>query len=189
MILQKTLLYLYVPDFVKKQKLQELFTLTAEAFQCEAPSLKGLSFQESMHKYALFTKEQAENQLRQPDDPLDANNLKCEHALKDRLYKNAFQYGQSLRKKLHCRTPEEIIAVCRLIYKILGIEFCGDTQGNIVISRCFFSAYYSAEVCRLISSLDEGLAAGLSAGSRLAFAVRMTEGNPCCKAFFDLKKE
>lgn len=191
MMLQKILLHLYLPDFIKKRKLQELFALTAEAFQCETPSLKGLSFGDSLKQYALFTKEQAENHLRQEIDPLcgnDPTGKKNPADLKNRLYQNAFQYGLNLRRKLKCKTPEEFIAVCRLVYKIIGIDFHGNAQGKIEINRCFFSDYYSGDVCRLISSLDEGLIAGLSGGGQLEFSARITEGGICCKAFLDLRK-
>ena len=42
-------------------------------------------------------------------------------------------------------------------------------------------AHYSAAICRLISSLDEGAAFGLSAGGSLRFEARLTEGSPCCR--------
>ena len=72
-----------------------------------------------------------------------------------------------------------------LIYKVLKIEFQGEPRGNIVIKRCFFSAYYSRSVCQLISSLDEGLLTGLSGGGKLIFSQRITEGHECCRAYLD----
>ncbi len=70
----------------------------------------------------------------------------------------------------------------QIIYKILGINFKGDRAGNILIARCFFSHYYSREVCRVVSSLDEGLLAVLSGGLHLDFNRRITEGSDCCQA-------
>ena len=74
------------------------------------------------------------------------------------------------------------MASCQLIYKALKIDFQGDPQGEVQIKRCYFSQYYSGEVCRVISSLDEGLVAGLSGGLKMEFTQRITEANPCCTA-------
>jgi hypothetical protein len=53
------ILQLYIPEFIKRKKLSELFCLTADAFQSELPEIMGLTFEECLLKYALFTKEQA----------------------------------------------------------------------------------------------------------------------------------
>lgn len=169
------IMQLYIPQFIKKKKLKELFCLTADAFQSEMPDLRGLSFAECLSKYALFTKEQAESYL-QSGRPLEE--------IKHQLYQNSCIFGQSLRKSLYIVTWEEAVTVLKIIYKLMGIEFQCDMQGEIIIRQCFFSKYYSSEVCSLISSLDEGLAAGLSGGGRLCFDQRITEGSNCCKGYF-----
>jgi hypothetical protein len=69
-----------------------------------------------------------------------------------------------------------------LVYKIIRIDLQGGPEGHILIRKCFFSHYYSYEVCRVISSLDEGLLAGISGGGRLKFDQRITEGHDCCRA-------
>ncbi|MCR4437245.1 MAG: hypothetical protein QHH06_15655 [Clostridiales bacterium] len=166
----------YMPEFIKKKKLNELFRLTADAFQSELPELKGLSFAECLSKYALFTKERAESYL-QSGHPLEE--------VKHRLYQNSCIFGQNLRKSLHIVTWEEAVTVLKVIYKLIGIDFQYDEQGEIIIKQCFFSKYYSGGVCKLISSLDEGMAAGLSGGGRLCFNQRITEGGSCCKGFLD----
>lgn len=169
------LLQVYIPEFIKNQKLIELFRLTADAFQIELPELRGLSFAECLAKYAEFTKQQAESYL-QSDRPIED--------VKFRLYQNSFILGQNLRKSLRIITFAEAVTALKIIYKVIGIDFQCDQQGEIVIKQCFFSKYYSGEVCMLISSLDEGLAAGLSGGGRLGFNQRITEGNCCCKGYF-----
>ena len=172
------ILSFYVPMFIKKQKMSELFQLTADAFQCEVPDLIGLSCQELLLKYALFTKEQAEIYVQ------------CGYDLtpiKNRLYQNAYQLGKSIKKSLNITTPEEVMVASRIIYSILSIDFQGDLQGTIMIRQCFFSKFYSSDVCQIISSLDEGLAAGLSNG-KLEFNQRITDGNNCCKAYLEMGK-
>jgi len=169
---------LYVPEFIKRKKLNELFRLTADAFQSEPPELHGLSFAECLSKYALFTKQQAESYL-QSGCPLEE--------VKQRMYQNSYVFGQNLRKSLRITTWEEVVAALKVIYKLIGIDFQYDRQDEIIIKQCIFSKYYSGEVCRLISSLDEGLAAGLSGGGSLCFNQRITEGGSCCKGYFEGK--
>ena len=60
-----------------------------------------------------------------------------------------------------------------------------DAQGELRIRSCYFSSFYSSGVCRLISALDAGVAAGLSSGGRLVFSRRLTEGHDCCLARFE----
>jgi hypothetical protein len=173
MIMLLKILQLYIPEFIKRKKLSELFCLTADAFQSELPEIMGLTFEECLLKYALFTKEQAESYLQ---------NGRTIEEVKNRLYQNSYIYGQNLRKSLHIATWEEAVAVLKVVYKLVGIDFQCDRQGEVIIKQCFFSKYYSGGVCELISSLDEGLAAGLS-GGRLSFSQRITEGGSCCKGY------
>ena len=161
-----------MPEFIKKKKLKELFRLTADAFETEIPELKGLTFHECLWKYAFFSKEQAEHCL-QHGCPLEE--------VKSRLYHNSFVFGKNLRKSLHVKTWNESVEVLRTFYQFIGIDFEYDGQNAFVIRQCSFSKYYSAEVCTLISSMDEGLAAGLSNGGRLCFTQRITDGSGCCK--------
>ncbi|MBE3085549.1 MAG: hypothetical protein IMZ64_04955 [Bacteroidetes bacterium] len=163
-----------MPEFIKKKKLNELFRLTADAFQSDLPELRGFSFTECLPKYAIFTKGQAESYL-QSGRPLEE--------VKHRLYQNSYIFGQNMRKSLHILTWKEAVTVLKVVYKFIGIDFHYNKQGEIIIRQCFFSKYYFGEVCKLISSLDSGLAAGLSGGGRLSFNQSITEGNNCCKGF------
>lgn len=164
-----------LPDFVKKKKLSDLFLMTARAFECEVPRLRGLSYRDRLEAFALFTKEEAEKCLEKGKDP---------EAVKTGLFQGAYAMGFKIRRLARLRTPAEIMEMSRILYRILGIDFEGKTEGDVTINRCFFSRYYSSPVCRLISALDEGLASGLSKGGRLTFSQRITEDKPCCKARF-----
>jgi hypothetical protein len=163
---------MYIPQFLQKRKLGMLFEATARAFQVTSPSTSGLSYNDALKLYARFTREQAFKSIEQGD----------ELALQSRLFQNAFQIGRQFRADFRINTTEEVMRMGALVYKILKIEFEGKPQGHIVIKRCFFSDYYSGDICRLISSLDEGLLSGLSGGGKLSFSQRITEGKECCRA-------
>jgi hypothetical protein len=175
LIMFPKIMQLYMPEFIKKKKLNDLFFLTADAFQSNPPEFRGSSFKDSLYEYALFTKDQAASYF-QSGRPLE--EVKC------RLYHNSCIFGKKLRRSLHVVTWEETVIALKTIYKLIGIDFQCDSQGEFKIKQCFFSKYYSGEVCKLISSMDEGLAAGLSAGGRLYFNQRITEGCECCKGYF-----
>ncbi len=166
----------HMPDYIKKKKLKELFRLTADAFQAEIPELRRLSFSECLREYAIFTRRQAECCI--------GGKGRCTpEEAKSRLAVNSFLMGKHLKKYLHIMNRKESIEALGMIYRLIGIDFqCGSpsvTPEEFVIRRCFFSSYYSPEVCRLVSALDEGLAEGLT-GDKLCFVQRITEGAGCC---------
>ena len=170
-----TILKFYSPEFIKKRVLNELFIITARAFECALPPLRGFSYAELLKQYALFTRAEAEKSIQHKHDL---------QAIRNRLFDQAYQMGHELRKKLNIRTDEEVMDLGQKLYNVLGINFQGNQQGLITISRCFFSEYYSSQVCQLISALDEGVLAGLSGGGQLNFSQRITDGNNCCLAQF-----
>jgi len=162
---------IYVPPFIKKARLYELFEATADAFQCQAPPYRGLPFNECLKQYALFTKDKAQESIRQEN----------EFEVKPRLYQNAYRLAQKIKKSFRIDNVEDMMKISKVVYRILNIEFAGNCDGEIIIRRCFFSSFYSSDVCQLISSLDEGLMGGLSGGT-FRFSQRITEGKECCRA-------
>jgi hypothetical protein len=164
---------LHLPSSVKRNKLEDLFRLAADAFQTEIPEIQGLSYPEALERFATFTRDEAGKAIHSGDDLT---------ALKGRLFTNAMELGENLRKKYRIKTVSDAMVMSRILYRILGIDFQGNKQGDVVIRRCFFSSFYSPQICEVISSLDEGVAAGLSDGGKFSFDQRMTEGEACCKA-------
>jgi hypothetical protein len=77
----------------------------------------------------------------------------------------------------------------QILYRAIGVEVQGDEQGNVTVSRCYFSRFYSGPVCDLISALDDGVFSGLSGGGRLVFSERITEGGVCCRAELKVKEQ
>jgi hypothetical protein len=166
---------LYLPSSVKRKRLKQLFTLTADAFGKDVPSMEDASLDEIIDRYARFTREEAEKSIVRPEEM---------EKVRERLYKNALAMGDELRRVYRIRTRRDALRMGRLIYKVLKIDFRGDGECGVVIRQCFFSDYYSAGVCALISAIDEGMMAGLTSGLRLQFMKRITDGNDCCSAFF-----
>jgi hypothetical protein len=169
----------YVPAFLKKKELTKLFNITAESFGCAAPSISRLSFDDSLVQYAQFTQMLAE-QAQSKSSHLEN--------IQDQLYRRSYELGDEYRKKFHILTLTEAMDACRILYRILGIDFRSTTNGKIEIRSCYFSTYYSVSICRLISFLDAGLMAGLSGGGRLIISQRITEGYHCCRAEFVMEK-
>lgn len=162
-----------LPAFVREEILAELFEATADAFECPVPALDHLSYDECLRTYALFTREHAEKALQSGRDV---------PAIKTQLYQNAYPLGRKLRKWFGVDTMEEVMELGQILYRAIGVEMQGDTQGDVTVKRCYFSQFYSGPVCDLISALDDGVFSGLSGGGRLAFSERLTEGRECCRA-------
>jgi hypothetical protein len=167
----------HTPSFVKRQALDQLFRATATAFQSEMPRLRGLSREQCLLAYARFTSRRAEEALRQVNDLSE---------LQARLYENAYRLGRMPGSLLRVRSVDDIMALAHFLYGILDIEFEGDGSGEITIGRCYFSSFYSPEVCQAMSAMDRGLLAGLAGGGELVFSQRITEGHARCRARFTL---
>ena len=170
------LLQLHIPVRLKNSQLTELFECTAEAFGVDAQATTGISFDERLQQYARFTAAQAEAAIWRGDDP---------EALRDRLYRNAYQLGRKLRKRLRVSNTEEAMAATRILYRALRIDLFCPGKGEIEVGQCFFSQFYSSQVCRVVSALDTGVVAGLSDGGQLTFYQRITEGRDRCRARFE----
>jgi hypothetical protein len=168
-------LEIWTPECVKRRALIQLFNFTAAAFEAKVPPVIGLDSTECLARYARFTQTHAEQRLR------EGRGIE---AIEAQLYQNAVELGQQHGKQLRLGDVEDVMAIGRVLYRILGIDFQGDAQGEVVINRCYFSRFYSGEVCRLMSAMDRGLFAGLSNGGELNFSSRITEGQPYCRAHF-----
>lgn len=164
----------FIPPFMKKQQVKKLLRLTAEAFGTTAPSLHGRSFDESLRVFATFTSVEAEEAIRTGRDM---------SIIHDKLYHGALSLGTQCRRWFRVADGDDVMTAARVLYAFCGIDFQGKKVGGITINRCFFSTYYSGAVCRVISSLDAGLLAGLSGGRQLSFSARITEGAPACIGF------
>jgi hypothetical protein len=102
--------------------------------------------------------------------------------VQERLFAGAREMGRGYRAQFGVATMREALAVAKFLYRGLGIDLRPDGRGCLRMERCFFSSYYSPDICRIVSALDEGLFSGLTDGGRLCFTQRITEGSECCRA-------
>jgi hypothetical protein len=162
----------YIPGSYRKAKLAELDSITARAFAGEhAPAHDG-NFNSLLSGFARSTAQRAAQATRK------RGSLET---LQSRLYAGAYRMGRELRRELGVKSGRDFRMAVRAIYRALRIDFSCGENGEFTVSRCFFSAYYNAEVCRIVSWLDAGLVAGLSGGLRMDFTRRITENSCCCK--------
>lgn len=165
---------IWVPRPLKKRLLRELYVATARAFGAAAPrDLHRLPYPALLESYAVFTKAEAERLLGETGG---VGEVEAE------LYKNACFLGRRLRKTLGLRSLDQVLAASKILYGALGIDFEGAPSGDVTIRACYFSRFYTPDICRVVSCMDAGVAAGLSSGGRLEFSERITDGRDCCRA-------
>jgi hypothetical protein len=162
-----------MPACARKGALWALFRATARAFDRSVPPLAGLSADDCLLRYAQFTQGRVAELLLNGDDL---------PAVREQLYRNAYELGRACRRVSRIGSVEETMAFARVLYRLLDIEFQGDEGGDVVVSRCYFSRFYSGQVCQVMSAMDRGLLAGLSDGRQLVFSARITEGQARCRA-------
>jgi hypothetical protein len=167
------LLHGRIPAFIRNRELEKLFLITAGAFGTDVPPAESASRGDRLDEYARFTKAAVDRAAAAGDD-LDA--------IRERLFRGAFVYGERWRKSLRGSGVEDVMAAAKTLYRGIGIEFEGDNRGEAEIRACFFGRIYDPRTCRTMSGLDAGLMAGLSGGGDFVFSRRMTEGHATCRA-------
>ena len=184
MSIRSRLFSLPIPRLLRKVFLMRLFRLTAGAFGAPAPRVRGTPAQ-ILDSYSAFTKEQAERVMQDSSRVAEVQRG---------LFAHASSLGARLRSSLGVSSTGEAMEVARALYRLIDVDFSGTaapgscdagcasgTSACFTVSRCSFSACYPPAVCRLISSLDAGLLAGLTRGGKMIFTQRITEGASACK--------
>jgi hypothetical protein len=174
------LLNIYLPSYVRRSGIKQLFKASAEAFESDMPDIQALSADESLRQFALFTKNQVEKLINMGNDL---------ESVKKRLYEKAFRLGEKYRQKFRVQDLDDVMKTARIFYRIIGIKFKGNAKGEVIINRCYFSDIYNDKICQVMSSMDSGLLAGLANGGELIFNSRITENHPCCQANFILSEK
>jgi hypothetical protein len=162
----------FLPPFLKNKYFQRLFRITAEAFDIPMSALDKRSYEAGLRLFTSFTRENA----------LKAIAAGEAGAVGERLFRNALGFGEELRRSLGVRTPADVMAAARVLYRAIGIDLQGAPDGAIVVRSCRFAPDYTPAVCELIASLDRGILTGLAGGGELRFSRRLTEGHDSCRA-------
>jgi predicted ArsR family transcriptional regulator len=165
----------YVPGAVRRRGLRDLMRRTARAFGAEAPELPGEPLDAMLRRFALFTREQVDRVAAAPDQAA---------AARERLRREARDFGAALRRRLGVSSRAEAMRAARVLYRMLGVDLQASLTGSIVVRSCSFSSTYTCQTCAVMAAMDEGLFAGLAGEGRLEFAARITEGAERCVAFF-----
>jgi hypothetical protein len=106
------------------------------------------------------------------------------------LYKAGYAMGRDTRKRLGVKTIKDAILAARILYKVLGINFTTEENGEHIILRiksCELANQYSLETCKIMSAADEGVLNGLNKKLGMKFIKRITEGAEECTACIKVK--
>jgi hypothetical protein len=174
------LLAVYTPEFLRKRGLQVLYDITARGLRCTAPGLNGEGYEDCLEEYALFAREQTLRALNDGDDISD---------LRKRLFRISYKYGKKIRENLNVTSQKEVNRVSKYLYKNIYSDFYGNENGGFSITKCYFSQFYTPDVCKVTSAVDAGLLSGLQGGGYLVFSDRITEGKSSCKACLLVKEK
>ena len=102
------------------------------------------------------------------------------------LFKVGLTIGEEFRRTLGVGDDiDDLIMAARALYKVLGISFAVEHQGDgleMVVQRCALSHYYSEKACMLLSAVDEGVIRGLNPRVGMRFDRMITSGFPTCIA-------
>ena len=149
-------------------QLQLLLNVTARAFDVPVKRIWYLPPGKALREYAVFT----ENCMRlYPTDPR-------------RLYRSAYMLGSRLRRITGFTNKKELKQLIFILYRNIHITMDGRLPGEITVSSCYFSRFYTPKQCALMSYVDSGIIAGLFGGGNLKFTERITEGSGRCTAVF-----
>lgn len=149
-------------------QIQLLLNVTARAFGVPGKWIWYFSSERALREYAVFTK----NCMQlYPTDPR-------------RLYRSAYVLGRRLRHITGFTDSRELQQLVFFLYRNIHISMNGSIPGEIKISSCYFSRFYTPEQCALMSYVDSGIIAGLCGRGNLKFTERITEGCGRCTAVF-----
>ncbi|MCM1326646.1 MAG: hypothetical protein NC249_08465 [Lachnoclostridium sp.] len=149
-------------------QLQLLLNVTAQAFEVTGKRIWHLPYERALEEYASFTE----------------NAMCLSHADPHRLYQKAYALGSRIRKITGFTENSNLRRLIFFLYRNIGIRMAGRIPGEITVSSCYFSRFYTPEQCALMSYMDSGIIAGLWGGGQLDFIGRITEGCESCTAVF-----
>ncbi len=152
-----------------------LMRQTARAFEVDVPKTAGLSTEDILRRYAIFTADESARAIWGGRD---------QQKLRRDLYRMAYRLGSSVRLLLRPRDDTECFSILTVLYRNIGIDIAQDSPGDIRVDKCYFSDFYTPGICSLISAIDKGIFAGVCHRGKLKFRERITGGSDACRAKF-----
>lgn len=156
------------PALFLRVRLQLLLNATARGFGVPDKQIWHLPFQRALEAYAIFTE----------------NAMRISHAGPQHLYLEAYALGSRIRRITGFTDSKDLRRLIFFLYRNIGIRMDGSIPGEVMVSSCYFSRFYTPEQCALMSFMDSGIIAGLWGGGELNFTGRITEGCEKCTAVF-----
>lgn len=154
----------------RRIEIQLLMNLTARALKQRPKRTWTLPNDEALRVYAIYTRDHLQGGFNKD--------------LLQRMTAEACKMGRLLRRVFFLKKQHDIQQFVIALYQNIGITLEGCLPGSLCFRRCFFSQYYTPQICLAASALDEGIMRGLAGSGHLRFQQRITEGCACCKATF-----
>lgn len=154
----------------RRIEIQLLMNLTARAIGKPASRTWTRNNDEALKAYAEFSRDNLQGTVNQQ--------------ILQQMNQEAFKAGRMLRKLMCLGKQDSIERVAIALYQNIGIELEGHLPGQLCFRRCYFSHFYTPQLCQAASALDDGILRGLAGNGRLTFQQRITEGCQCCLATF-----
>ena len=107
------------------------------------------------------------------------------------MFKAGYEMGCETTKRLGVgRNINDFIDAAKILYKVLGINFTVEKDGENIFLRiksCALANQYSLETCKIMSAVDEGVLTGLNNNMSMKFLKMITEGAKECTACITVK--
>ena len=158
----------YTPAWVVCLEIRVLYNTTSRAFGVPEKKIRLRAPGEVLRDYAAYS---ARCLMRCKADP-------------GRIYREAYRTGEQVRRLTGFTEKADLERLVFYLYRNIGILMDGHLPGEVTVSRCYFSQFYTPEQCALMSYMDSGIIAGILGGGKLEFSERITEGCEKCRAFF-----
>lgn len=158
----------HTPRWVTVLEIRILNNTTARAFGVPEKKIRSWSVPEALREYTAFTRSCLRR--RRPDP--------------GRLYREAYRTGERVRRLTGFTEKNELERLTFYLYRNIRILMEGSLPGEVTVSECWFSRFYTPEQCVIMSNVDSGMVAGILGGGSLEFSERLTEGCGRCRACF-----
>lgn len=160
--------YTLFTEVIQHIELQILMNLTAKALRVPTISIWRLNHIEGLRCYAEFTRDNL------------SDNVTPE--VLQRMNTQAYRLGRKLRLIFFVTSQASAQKTIVKLYRNIGIQMSFKSDNHICFHSCFFSHFYSPDVCQAASSLDDGIIRGITGCGHLTFEQRITEKCNYCLA-------